>query len=203
MATPRTHCHFTMHARSLRVPDSCDDSLHQFQACSSSPSFSSPVQKSASTCESHGALQALCPASMLHTVPSVHRFRRAPLALSQVPLCQPRSLRPPCNSLLSNSLSAASPWVFLRRPRYLSPHHFWMPQRRLFHTSLSLETLLRNSRSKSSWLHLLRTMFSAPRVLEQSPRYFLMPCRRLCTAPQLMMPPLNYRSRFFSGCIFF
>ena len=29
-------------------------------------------------------LQALCPAHRLHTVPSVHRFRRAPLALSQV-----------------------------------------------------------------------------------------------------------------------
>ena len=40
-------------------------------------------------------LQALCPAHRLHAVPSVHRFRRAPPALSQVTLCQPRSLRLP------------------------------------------------------------------------------------------------------------
>ena len=38
-------------------------------------------------------LQALCLAHSLHTVPSVHRFKRAPPALSQVTLCQPRSLR--------------------------------------------------------------------------------------------------------------
>ena len=48
-------------------------------------------------------LQALCPAHRLHTVSSVHRFRRAPLALSQVTLCQPRSLRPPRSSPLPNS----------------------------------------------------------------------------------------------------
>ena len=77
-----------------------------------------------------------------------------------------------------------------------------MPLRRLFHTPLPLGTFLRNSRSVSSWLHLLRMMFFALRVLDQSPRYFLMRlCRRLYTASQLMMPPHNYRSRSSSWCI--
>ena len=51
------------------------------------------------TRESHGAAT-----HRLHTVPSVHRFIRAPLALSQVTLCQSRSLRPPHNSPLPSSL---------------------------------------------------------------------------------------------------
>ena len=65
-----------------------------------------------------------------------------------------------------------------------------MPPRRLFHTPLPLRTLLRNSRSGSSWLHLLCTTFSALCVLDQSPRYLLMRlCRRLYTASRLMMSP--------------
>ena len=48
-------------------------------------------------------LHALCPAHRLHTVSSVHKFRRAPHALSQVTLCQPRSLRLPRSSPLPNS----------------------------------------------------------------------------------------------------
>ena len=68
--------------------------------------------------------------------------------------------------------------------------------RHAFDTSLSLRTFLRNSRSRSSWLHLLCTMFSAPRVPDPSLRYFLKRlCRRLCTASHLTMPPHNYRSR--------
>ena len=98
-------------------------------------------------------LQALSPAHKLHTVPSVHRFRRAPPALSQVTLCQPRSLRLPRSSPLSLSWSVASLSVLHRRPSYPSPHHFWMPPRRLFHASLSLRTFLRNSRSRSSLLN--------------------------------------------------
>ena len=47
------------------------------------------------------------------------------------------------------------------------------PLRRLFHTPLPLGTFLRNPRSVSSWLHLLRTMFSAPRVPDPSLRYLL------------------------------
>ena len=42
-------------------------------------------------------LQALCLAHRLHTAPSVHRFRRAPPALSQVTLCQ---LRRGCHAAL-------------------------------------------------------------------------------------------------------
>ena len=81
-------------------------------------------------------------------------------------------------------------------PPHQSPLHLWMSLRRLFHTPLPLGTFLRNSHSGSSWLHLLRMMFSAPRVLDESLRYFLMRlCRRLYTASQLMMPPHNYRSR--------
>ena len=53
-------------------------------------------------------LQALCLAHKLHTVQSVHKFGRAPLAPSEVTVCQPRSLRPPRNSHLLNSWSAAS-----------------------------------------------------------------------------------------------
>ena len=61
-----------------------------------------------------------------------------------------------------------------RRPCYPSPPNLWVLPRRLFHTSLSLRTFLRNSRSRSSLsdvstrtiprgrsLHLLHTMFSA------------------------------------------
>ena len=48
-------------------------------------------------------LQALSPVHRLHTVPSVHRFRRAPLALSQVTFCHLRSLRLPLSSPLPHS----------------------------------------------------------------------------------------------------
>ena len=61
-------------------------------------------------------LQALPPADRLHTVPSVHRFRRAPPALSQVILCQPRSLRLPRSSPLPHSWSVASLSVLPRHP---------------------------------------------------------------------------------------
>ena len=110
-------------------------------------------------------LQVLCPAHRLHTVLPIHRFRRAPPALSQVTFCQLRSLRLPRSSPLLHSWSVAS---LLMLP------HLWMPLRRLFHTPLPLGTFLPNSHSGSSWLHLPRMTFSALRVPDQSPRYFLM-----------------------------
>ena len=123
---------------------------------------------------------------------------------SQMTSCQLRSLRLPRSSPPLHSWSVASLLTLLRRPSYQSPLHLWMPLRRLFHTPLPLGTFLRNSRSGSSWLHLLRLMFSALRVLDQSPRYFFMRlCRRLCTASQLMMPPDNYCSRSSSSGAFF
>ena len=74
------------------------------------------------------------------------------------------------------------------------------PQQPVVHTSPPLVTFLRNSHSGSSWLHLLRMTFSAPRVLDQSPRYLLIRlCRRPYTASQLMMPPHNFRSRSSSS----
>ena len=129
-------------------------------------------------------LHAPCPAHMLHTVSSVHRG----------PTCTVTSDL--MSATLAEAWSVASLLVLPRRPSYQSPPHLWMPLRRLFHTRLPLGTFLRNSHSGSSWLHLLRMMFSALRVLDQSPRYFLMRlCRRLYTASQLMMPPHNYHSR--------
>ena len=157
-----------------------------------------PLRRCRPPHESHMVqrLQVLCPAHRSHSVLPIHRFRRAPPALSQVTSCQPRSLRLPRSSPLPNSWSVASLSVLPRRPSYQSPPHLWMPLRRLFHTPLPLETFQRNSRSGSSWLHLLRLMFSALRVIDQSPRYFLMRlCRRLYTASLLMMPQHNYRSR--------
>ena len=75
-----------------------------------------------------------------------------------------------------------------------------MPLRRLFHTPLPLGTFLRNSRSGSSWLHLLSLTFATLPVLDQSPRYILMRlCRRLYTESQLMMLPHSYRSRSSSS----
>ena len=136
-------------------------------------------------------LQALCPAHRLHTVPSVHRSRRAPPALSQVTLSQPRTLAEAATQLSFAaflkrciSVSASPP------PQLPSPRHLWMPPRRLFHTPLSPRIFLCNSRSRSSWLHLLCPMFSSPRVPDPSLRYFLTRlCRRLCTASHLTMPP--------------
>ena len=84
-------------------------------------------------------LQALCPAHRLHTVPSARRFRRAPLAPSQV-----------TSATLAEATTQLSFAEFLercillrelpRRPCCLSPPHFWMQLRRLFHTSLSHRT---------------------------------------------------------------
>ena len=105
----------------------------------------------------------------------------------------------PRSSPLLPFWSVASLLTLLRHPSYQSPPHLWM-LRRLFHTPLPLGTFLRNSRSGSSWLHLLLVTFAALRVLDQSPRYLLMRlCRRLYTASQLTMPPHNYRSRSCSS----
>ena len=145
-------------------------------------------------------LPVLCPAHRSHSVLPIHRFRWAQPALPQVTFCQLRSLMLPRSSPLLHSWSVASLLVLLRRPSYQSPTHLWMPLRRFFHTPLPLGTLPRNSHSGCSWLHLLRMMFSALRVLDQSPLYFLMRlCRHLYTASQLMMPPHNYRSRSSSS----
>ena len=105
-------------------------------------------------------LQALCPAHRLHTVPSVHRFRRAPPALSQVTLCQPCLLRLPRISVPPPQLPVPHPTSGCRHADFST------------HRCLS-GRFKRNSRSRSSWLHLLRTMFSAPRVPDPSLRHFL------------------------------
>ena len=145
-------------------------------------------------------LQVLCPAHRPRSVLLIHMFGRAPPALSQMAFCQLLSLRLPRNSPLLPFWSVASLLTLPRRPSYQSPPRLWVPLRRLFHTPLPLGTLLRNSRSGSFWLHLLRTMFSAPRVLGSSPRYLLMRlCRRLYTPSQLTIPPHNCRSRSSSS----
>ena len=89
-------------------------------------------------------VQVLCPAHRSHTVPSVHRFRRAPPEMSRVTFCQLRSLRLPRTSPLLPSWSVASLLMLPRRPSHPTPPHLWMPSRRLFHTSLSRGTFLRN-----------------------------------------------------------
>ena len=175
-------------------PLSAQHSLQQLQAGASSPS---PVP--------HGSrmvqrLQALCLAPQVtHSAIS--------------PQVQTGPTRTVTSDLMSDTLAEAATQLsfaaFLGRcisasappPHPLpSPPHLWMPPRRLFHTSLSLRTFLCNSRSRSSWLHLLRTMFSAPRVPDPSLRYFLTRlCRRLCTASHLSMPPHNCRSRSSSS----
>ena len=66
-------------------------------------------------------LQVLCPAHRSHSVPSVHRFRWAPRALSQETFCQLRSLRLPRSSPLQHSWSVASLLMLLRRPSYPVP----------------------------------------------------------------------------------
>ena len=168
-------------------------SLQQLQAGASSPS---PVQMSASTRQSHDAAPSSSVPYPQATLSATHpQVRTGTLALSQMTFCQLRSLRLPRSSLLLPFWSVASLLTLPRRPSYQSPPHLWMPLRRLFHTPLPRGTLLRNSRSGSSWLHLLSLTFAALRVLDQSHRYLLMRlCRRLYTASQLTMPPHNYRS---------
>ena len=156
-------------------------SLQQLQAGASPPS---PVPMSASTRVSHGAAPSSSVSCPQVTLSAAH------------PQVQTGPNRTITSDLLSATLAEAATQLsfaaFLERcisvdaslrSRYQSPPHFWMPLRRLFHTSLSLGTCLRNSRSRSSWLHLLRTMFSAPRVPGPSLRYFLTRlCRCLCAA---------------------
>ena len=176
--------------------------LHSLQQLQAGASSASPVQMSAlHTGVTWCSDFKLCaPAHRSRSVLPIHRFRRAPPALSQVTLCQPCLLRLPRISPLPHSWSVASLQVLHRRSSHQSPHHLWMPPRRLFHTPLALGTFLRNSRSRSSWLQLLRTMFSAPRVPDPSLRHFLTRlCRRLCTASHLTMPPHNYSSRSSSS----
>ena len=151
-------------------------------------------------------LQTLCLAHRLHTVPSLHKLRRAPLALSQVTSCQPCSLRPPRNSPLLSSWSVASPQVLSRRPRCLSPPFFWTQPRRLSHTSLSHRTSPPNSRSRSSPSDAsirkiprgLGSTFDTSRYLpDVLPTHHSATPGRGCapTVSHLTMPPPNYRSR--------
>ena len=157
-------------------------------------------------------LQALCPAHRLHIVPSVHKFRRAPIALSQVTFCQPRSLRLPCNSPLPHSWSVASLQVLHRRTRCPSPptsgcrHADYTTHRcltgRLYPTSArgvlsdaTTRTIVRVSR-----FHLRRMTSSARRVPDPSVRCcWTRLCRLLRTVLHLTMPPHNYRSRSSSA----
>ena len=88
-------------------------------------------------------LQALCPAHRLHTVPPS-------------PKVQTGTTRTVTSDLLSATLAEAATQLsfaaILERcisvkcspaaPSYQSPHHLWMPLRRLFHTSLSPRTFL-------------------------------------------------------------
>ena len=170
-------------------------SLQQVQAGASSPS---PVQMSASTRQSQDAAPSSsvpCPQS---TLSATHPQVRTGLT------------RTITNDLLSATLAEAATQLsfaeFLERCISVSappPPPLSIPTppldaatQTIFHTSLLLGTLPRNSRSGSSWLHLLLLTFYALRLLDQSPRYFLMRlCRRLYTASQLMMPPHNNRSR--------
>ena len=131
-------------------------------------------------------LKVLCPAHRPRSVLPIHRFGWAPPALSQMTFWQLRSLRLPRSSLLLPFWSVASLLTRPRRPSYQPPHHLRMPIRRLSHTPLPFGTLLRNSRSGSSWLHLLLLTLAALHVLHQFPRYLLTRlCRRLYTASQL------------------
>ena len=157
--------------------------LQQLQVGASSPPS---VQMSASTRVSHGA----APSSSV-SCPQVTQSAAHP----QVQMDPTRTVRLPRSSPLLLFWSVASLFTLPRRPSYQFPLHLWMSLRRLFHTPLPLGTFLGNSRSWSLWLHLLHTMFSAPRVPDPSLRCFLTRlCRRLYTSLQLMMPPHNYRS---------
>ena len=96
------HSYYT--GNSLSAPHS----LQQLQAGASSPS---PVQISASTRESRSAATSsseFLPTGYIQCCPSVHRFRRAPPALSQVTLCQSSLLRVPRSSPLPHSWRVAS-----------------------------------------------------------------------------------------------
>ena len=92
-----------------------------------------------------------------------------------------------------------------------------LSQVRLFHTSLSLGTFPHNSRLRRSlldlptciiprglWLHLLRTMFSAPRAPDPSPSLLLdaavqTPLYSVASHDASTHLPLT---EFFVGCIF-
>ena len=153
-------------------------SLQQLQAGATSPS---PVQMSASTRESHGAAPSSSVSRPQVTLSATH------------PQVQTDPTRTITSDLLSATLAeAATPLsfaAFLERCIFVNaspPLQLPVPTPPLdaatqtFHAPLPLGTFLRNSRSGSSWLHLLRTMLSALRVLDQSPFYFLMRlCRRL------------------------
>ena len=66
-------------------------------------------------------LQVLCPAHRPRSVLPIHRFGRAPPALSQMTFCQLRSLRLPRNSPLLPFWSIASLLTLPCRPSYQSP----------------------------------------------------------------------------------
>ena len=129
-----------------------------------------PVQMSASTRESHGAATSssvFCP-QVTHSVNG-----------SQV---QTGPTRTVTSDLLSATLADAATQLsfaaFLERcifvhaspPLQLPASTPSLDVASLtFHTPLPLGTFLRNSRSWSPWLHLLRLTLSALRVLDQSP----------------------------------
>ena len=173
-------------------------SLQQSQAGASPPS---PVQMSASTRVSHGAAPSSSVSCPQVTLSATHpQVQTGPTSTITSDLLSATLAEAATQLSFAHSWSVASLLMLHRRSRYQSPLHLWMPLRRLFHTPLPLGTFLHNSRSGSSWLHLLRTMFAAPRVPGPSLRHFLTRlCRRLCTASHLTMPPHNYRSRSSSS----
>ena len=109
-----------------------------------------------STRESHGAAtSSSVSCHRLHTVPSVPQVQTGPTRTVTSDLLSATLAEAATQLSFAAFLERASLYVLSRRPRYPTPHHLWMPPRRLFHTSLSLRTFLRR------------------RLISLSPRYLL------------------------------
>ena len=194
------------------IPHSAPHSLQQPHSGASSPH---PVQILASTRESHGAAtpsSVFCP-QVTHSAISP-QVRTGPTRTVTSDLM---------SATLAEAVTHLSFAAFLERCISVSappPPPLPIPTPPLDAATQTIPHIAvsqGNSRSRSSlsdvstriiprgpWLHLLRTMFSAPRVPDPSRRYFLTRlCRRLCTASRLTMPPHKLpRTEFFFACIF-
>ena len=216
-----THCHFVMQARALRVPELCDDHIPPSRLVTNShaePRYRSvntlvlpdtwltqggPVtflacalhQLFVRSCDlaHHGLYCSLVCVCTHHSSLQHLLFRCLPLLSSRAHMDEPQCMRLPLGTTewnhsyyKGNSLSALHSLQQLQAAAS-SP------------SPVQMSASTRESHGaapSSSWLHLLRLMFPALRVLDQSTRYFLIRlCRRLYTASQLMMPLHNYRSR--------
>ena len=178
-------------------------SLQQLHAGTSSLSF---VQMSVSTRESHDAAPSSSVSYPQVTLSATH------------PQVQMDPTRTITNGLLSAALAEATTQLsfaaFLERcisvsaspppPLPISTPPLNAATQTIPHIAASRDVSTQHSfrefLAPPSTLHLLLLTFAALRVLDQSPRYFLMRlCRRLYTASQLTMPPHNYRSRSSSS----